>query len=106
MELLQIQCTLKNQEEAELIARSVVEKRYVACVNIVPNISSIYLWEGKVECSKEVKMYLKTTSNHYAAVEREIREKSSYAVTEILKFRIDGGHPDYLEWMESSVASK
>lgn len=96
--------TCRNLAEARRIARSVVDKRLAACVNIplVP-IESVYRWKQKVEKAKEVLLLLKTSTKRLAALEREVKRLHSYEVPEFLVLSVAAGSKDYLAWLIHST---
>ena len=95
--------TAGSEEEARKIARHLVEKRLAACVNIIPQIESIYRWQGKVESAREWLLLVKTTQERFPAVRDAIRELHSYEVPECVAINIDDGSSDYLQWLAASV---
>lgn len=95
--------TCATLEEARRICHDLVEKKLVACANIIPHVESIYLWEDKVESGNESKVFLKTLDSHYELVRNYIKEHCSYDVPEISKIDIDLSHPDYSRWVEETV---
>ena len=95
--------TAGSTEEAQKIARYLVENQLAACVNIVPEIESIYRWRGKVESGSESLLLIKTTSGNVSAVEDAIRELHSYDLPECIAIVIDGGSSEYLDWIGESV---
>jgi periplasmic divalent cation tolerance protein len=95
--------TAGSVEEAQKIARYLVENQLAACVNIVPEIESIYRWRGKVESSSESLLLIKTTSGNVASVEEAIRELHSYDLAECIAIVIEGGSSEYLDWIGESV---
>ena len=89
--------TCATLDEAKKIAKTLVEERLAACVNIMPQIFSIYEWEGLQEDS-EVLLLIKTRS--LELVEERIKELHSYEVPEIIAIEIKDGSQEYLEWMD------
>jgi len=98
-----IYVTAGDEEEARKIAKRLLEKKLVACVNMFP-INSMYWWEGKIEEAKEVGMILKTNAEKFKEVRKAVRELHSYEVPCICAFSIDDGLREYLEWIDSSLA--
>ncbi|MFZ0735114.1 MAG: divalent-cation tolerance protein CutA [Candidatus Sulfotelmatobacter sp.] len=95
--------TAGSEEEARKIARYLVENKLAACVNIVPQIESIYRWQGKVESAREWLLVIKTTAATFPSVRDAIGELHSYDVSECIALSIDDGSPDYLRWIGESV---
>ncbi len=95
--------TAGSEEEARKIARHLVEHQLAACVNIVPQVESIYRWQGKVESSREWLLLIKTTSARFAIVRDTIRELHSYELPECIAISIEDGSPGYLQWIGQSV---
>jgi periplasmic divalent cation tolerance protein len=95
--------TAGSEDEARKIARHLVENRLAACVNIVPQIESIYRWQGKVESSQEWLLLIKTTADRFPAVRDAIRESHSYDLPECIAISIEDGSAAYLEWIGQSV---
>jgi len=95
-----------NEEFAEQLARSLVELRLAACVNILPSMRSIYRWDGSVQYASEVAMQIKTTVAHYAELEAAIKTAHSYAVPEIIAIPIVDGLPAYLDWIKQETSKE
>ncbi len=95
--------TAPNEEEAAKIARSLVEARLAACVNIIKNIRSIYTWQGNVEDDAETLMIVKTQKSLFPALSAKVREIHSYEVPEIIALPIIDGAEDYLKWLKEST---
>ena len=95
--------TAGSEDEARKIARHLVENRLAACVNIVPQIESIYRWQGKLESSREWLLLIKTTADRFPAVRDAVRESHSYELPECIAISIEDGTADYLEWIGQSV---
>ena len=95
--------TAANEEEAERIARRLVEEKLAACVNVVPGVQSFYRWEGKIERQSEILLIAKTTTTKFADLEREVRALHSYETPEIIALPIVAGSSPYLAWLIDSL---
>jgi periplasmic divalent cation tolerance protein len=95
--------TCADQESAESLARPLVEEGLVACINIIPQMSSLYRWQGEVKCERETLLLIKTTAEQYSALERRLLSLHEYELPEIIGLDITAGLPDYLGWLTSSV---
>ena len=76
----------------------------MACVNIVPKIDSLYLWNGNIEEDSESLLIAKTMSYQVDKVMKLVEEIHSYETPCILQVKIEKGSEDYLEWMENEIA--
>ena len=92
--------TAGSEEEARKIAQYLVEQKLAACVNIVPQVESIYRWQGKIESSREWLLLIKTTAEKFERVRDAIRELHSYDLPECIAVAIEDGSPEYLRWLE------
>ncbi len=95
--------TTSSKEEAKRIAKSIVEKKVAACVNIVDDINSIYWWKGSIEESREALLIIKTKINLLDKLIEEIKKIHSYEVPEIIAIPIIAGLRQYLEWINKST---
>lgn len=95
--------TAGSEDEARKIARFLVERHRAACVNLVPQIESIYRWKGKVESAREWLLIIKTSADQFPAVRDAIRELHSYELPECVSLSIEDGSSDYLEWLGESL---
>lgn len=93
--------TTPSEKVATRIARCLVEKRLVACVNIIPRITSLYRWQNKLCQDKESLMIIKTRRSLFRRVERAIKEMHPYEVPEIIGLPITQGNRAYLNWLDS-----
>ena len=105
-EYCQVVTTIDSREDAERIARELVQRRLAACVQIVGPIRSIYRWQGKIETAEEWQCWAKTRRELYEPIEQAIRRLHSYDVPEILAIPIVVGSADYLAWLDVEVKSK
>jgi len=97
--------TCGSANEARRMARTLVEGRLAACVNIVQTpLMSVYRWKGRVESAKEFLLLIKTTRGRFAALERGIRRLHSYDVPEIIALPVERGSLSYLAWLSESVS--
>lgn len=92
--------------EAGRIARSVVEQRLVACVNVLPQIRSVYRWEGRIEEADESTLVMKTRRSLVPALTAAVKLLHPYEVPEIIALPVarDRGNPDYLAWVLKETA--
>ncbi len=98
--------TAGSEEEARKIARALVERNIAACVNILPQITSIYRWQGKVEEAREWLLVVKTTAGAFEEVRNAIIELHSYELPECICVAIEDGASEYLQWIGDSVAGE
>jgi periplasmic divalent cation tolerance protein len=103
---IQLVTTTESKEQAEAIARTLVERREAACVQIVGPITSIYRWQGQIETGQEWQCWIKSRRGLYDRIEATIRQLHSYQVPEILAMPILAGNPAYLRWIDQQVEGK
>jgi periplasmic divalent cation tolerance protein len=96
--------TCGSAEEARRIAQELVERRLAACVNIVPQIESIYRWNDEVESATEWLLIIKTTAEAFERLRDTIGTLHSYQVPECVALAVEGGSAAYLDWIGSAVA--
>jgi periplasmic divalent cation tolerance protein len=95
--------TAPTDEEAALIAKSLVESKLAACVNIIRGIRSIYSWQGRIEDDTEVLMIAKTRQELFESLSSRVKELHSYDVPEVIALPILEGSEDYLTWLRDST---
>ena len=95
--------TAASSDEANRIAEMLVGKRLAACVQILPEIESVYHWKGTVERAPEILLLAKTTKENFAALEAAVRALHSYETPEIIALPITAASAPYLEWLTANV---
>ncbi len=103
MDTLLVLTNTPDLTTAKDLARMLVERRLAACVNILPNVQSIYRWQGEIESADEIPLLIKTTTERYPALQAAIAEAHPYAVPEIIALPITKGLPAYLRWVIEST---
>jgi len=95
--------TTSSCEEARKIADALVEQSKAACVNIVPQVKSLFRWKGKIEEAEESLLVVKTRAKLFPEVMNLVKGIHSYEVPEIIALPITEGNPDYLEWIDEET---
>ena len=96
--------TVGSAEDAERLARALVERRLAACVNVVPGVVSIYRWKGAVEREEEHLLVIKTRTERLPALREALVTLHPYEVPELVALDVADGHPPYLAWLDDSVS--
>jgi periplasmic divalent cation tolerance protein len=102
MEMQQALLVLTNVPDAATarhIARQLIERQVAACVNSMPGVHSTYRWQGVLEETHEVTLFIKTTQVRYAELERELKSLHPYEIPEIIAVPVIHGLPAYLDWI-------
>ena len=98
--------TVPNIEEAESLARKIVEAKLAACVQILPTIKSVYFWEGAVQTDSEHLLLIKTLEEKFYELEKIIQANHSYDVPEIVALSAAKVSKSYLDWMNDYLRSE
>ncbi len=106
MVYIQIQWTTDSIDEAKKIAKELVKKKWVACANILPYVDSYYLWDGKMQENREVKVFFKTKDENFPRVRDYIIDHASYEIPEVSKVPITDANPDYINWLYENLAEE
>ena len=93
-----ILCTCPDIEVAQSLAARLVSERLAACVNVLPGVISVYVWDGKIENAQEVQLFIKTQPQCFEAISRLMKAHHPYEVPELLMVSVDGGDEGYLAW--------
>lgn len=95
--------TAPDGNTAERLGRVLVEERLAACVNVVPAVTSIYRWEGRIETDQETLLMIKTATGGFEALRRRVVELHPYDTPEVLALDVRDGSREYLDWVVGSV---
>lgn len=95
--------TTGSVEEAQNIARLLLNKRTVACVNIVPKVDSLFWWQGEIDSTQESLLIAKTKAPLLTEIIELVKSIHSYEVPEVIALPVIGGSADYLNWIDSEV---
>jgi periplasmic divalent cation tolerance protein len=95
--------TVAKAEDADRIAMALVEQRVAACVNIVPGLTSVYRWKGKVERDTEHLLLIKTRRDQVEPLRKALVSMHPYEVPELVLLPVEAGHAPYLSWIDESV---
>lgn len=95
--------TVAAGTDARTLARALVSERLAACVNVLPAMSSVYRWEGRVDDGEEYQIVIKTTEDRVQELTARVHGLHPYAVPEWLVIRVSDGSDEYLRWVRDSV---
>jgi|SRR5947209_3439850 len=98
-----VMMTAGSREEAARLADILVVARLAACVQILPEIESVYHWKDKVERAPEILLLAKTTQENFVSLEAAVRSLHSYETPEIIALPITEASAPYLEWLTANV---
>lgn len=105
-EVILVMTTMPNLADADVLAQQLVERKLAACVNLQPNVHSVYMWQDVLERANEVAMVIKTTKERYSELEKFLQSAHPYALPEIIAISLVGGLPAYLEWIGAAIQRK
>jgi periplasmic divalent cation tolerance protein len=97
--------TCSSAEEAERLARLLVEQRLAACVSVVPGVRSFYRWQGAVDSATEWLLLAKSSRGLFPALAAALDQAHSYDVPEVLALPVVAGAANYLNWLTGSLRS-
>jgi periplasmic divalent cation tolerance protein len=92
-------CTFGNSRDAEEVGRTLVVEGLAACVNVLPEVKSIYRWEGEIKDDTEALALIKTTAQRFEQLRARLDELHPYQVPEIIALPVAAGHEPYLAWL-------
>lgn len=102
-EMIVVLMAAANREEAARLAEMLVGARLAACVQIMPEMESIYRWQGNIERASEILLIAKTTQENFAQLEIEVRALHSYETPEIIALPVTNATAPYLDWLIDNV---
>lgn len=95
--------TAESMEDAEQLAKQLVEDRLVACVNVIPKIKSFFYWEGEAQSEEEVLLFGKTKTETVSKLVERVKELHPYDVPCVVTWEMKDGNPDFLKWIDDEV---
>nr|XP_043618222.1 protein CutA 1, chloroplastic [Erigeron canadensis] len=95
--------TVPNQDAGKKLAASIVKEKLAACVNRVPGVESVYLWQGEIQTDSEELLIIKTRESLLSALTEHVKANHEYDVPEVIALPITGGSIPYLEWLKNST---
>jgi periplasmic divalent cation tolerance protein len=98
--------TAPHQGDASRLADMLVERRFAACVQILPAVESVYRWQGRLERQAEVLLIAKTLTSKFAELEREVCALHSYETPEIVAVTLTAVSEPYRQWLNASVTTE
>lgn len=96
-----IYITAPDMSTATALAKTLIEEKLAACINILPQMQSYYRWEGKVTKDSEIPIFAKTTANLEKKLINKVKEIHPFDIPCIISLNIEGGNLDFLKWIES-----
>ena len=97
--------TMPDKNQAEQLAEKLVTAKLAACINIMPQMTSIYEWNGQLEKGTEHLILIKTRNVVYEKLENTLKAEHPYSVPEIISLPIEAGLQDYLNWIDENTTS-
>ncbi len=102
-EFVIVYITAANEEEAEKIAKALLDAKLAGCASIVKNLRSIYRWQGKIEDGSEVLMIVKSRRELFGRLAEMVKQLHSYSVPEVIAMPVVEGSEGYLTWLEEET---
>ncbi|MAH89006.1 MAG: divalent-cation tolerance protein CutA [Pelagibacterales bacterium] len=104
--LIIIKTTISNKNTKNKLINELLKNNYVACINIIENITSYYEWEGKLQRQKEEILFIKTILKNEKLVYKIIKKYHDYEIPEITTISVKNIDKNYLGWIKESILGK
>jgi periplasmic divalent cation tolerance protein len=101
--LLVVITSVGTEEQAIDIAHALIRNRQAACVNLMPNVHSIYRWKGRVCDDGEFLLFIKTRAREFDGVRETIQKMNTYELPEVLAYRVDDSSPAFAAWIKKAT---
>ena len=98
-----VNTTINNIQDARKIAHTLVEEQLVACVNIIPNVESVYRWKGNIEEDNEYILIARTIDDNVEKTIHRIKQIHTYDLPDIVVLPVTGGLKDYLDYVSNET---
>ena len=103
MENIRVVLVSIPRDEANKLAKSLVENHLAACINVVPKIESYFWWDNKLEHDEEALLIIKTTQQRFDELRAWVVENHPYDLPEIISLPLSDGLSDYIEWVKKET---
>lgn len=101
--MLIVLTTTPNIEEAEALARKIVEAKLAACVQVLPAMKSFYIWENAVQADAEHLLLIKTLAEKFDELKAFIESNHSYEIPELVALTAEKVSENYLDWLNKTL---
>ena len=104
MDVRLVYMTAGSRDEARTVGQALLESNLAACVNIIDNMNSLYMWEGKLQDDPEVIVIAKTTEQRIPALIEKVNAQHSYECPCVLSIPVESGNPEFIAWIRKEAA--
>ena len=102
-DVIVVYITAPTLEDAQSLARALVEEKLAACVNIIPGIHSIYQWEQAIQNDQELLLICKSRTERFDSLQKRVQALHPYDVPEIISIPVQNGSEPYLNWVRDNT---
>jgi periplasmic divalent cation tolerance protein len=103
-DLMVVVTSVGTEDQALDVAHALVRSRRAACVNIIPNVHSVYRWKGRVCDDGEMLLIIKTRAAHFESVRETIHRVNTYELPEVMGYRVDWASPGFASWIDKMTS--